>query len=89
MKNNVFDIRTRVNLGPTIRNTRIHPITVNKGNIEDSEKFKEFFEYYAKWYECDIEDVRAYMFVFNFKSSHEFVKEQVLQMLPTMQKYTT
>lgn len=89
MKSNVVDIMSRKNFSEKVRNTRVHAFSVKPEYFEEGAKLKQFFEYYAKWYKCDIDDLKAYVFVCNSKSEDDFVKDSILSILPAIQKHSS
>ncbi|HOA80719.1 MAG TPA: hypothetical protein PKK61_06625 [Defluviitaleaceae bacterium] len=89
MKSNVIDIMSRKDFSEEVRNTRVHSFSVRPEYFEEEAKLKQFFEYYAKWYKCDIDDLKAYIFVCNSKSDDEFVKDSILNILPVIQKHSS
>ena len=89
MKSNVIDIMSKKEFSGKVRNTRVHAFSVKPEYFEEESKLKQFFEYYAKWYKCDIDDLKAYVFVFNSKSEDDFVKDSILSILPAIQKHSS
>lgn len=89
MKSNVVDIMSRKNFSEKVRNTRVHAFSVKPEYFEEESNLKQFFEYYAKWYKCDINDLKAYVFVCNSKSEDEFVKDSILNILPIIQEHSS
>ena len=88
MKSNVSDIMSRKDFSEEVRNTRVHSFSVKPEYFEEEAKLKQFFEYYAKWYKCDIDDLKAYIFVCNSKSDREFVKDSIENILPIIQEHS-
>lgn len=82
MKSKVIDIMSKKDFSEQVRNTRVHSFSVKPEYFEEEAKLKQFFEYYAKWYKCDIDDLKAYIFVCNSKSDREFVKDSIENILP-------
>lgn len=89
MKSNVIDIMSRKDFSEEVRNTRVHSFSVKPEYFEEEAKLKQFFEHYAKWYKCDIDDLKAYVFVCNSKSEDDFVKNSILNILPAIQKHSS
>ncbi len=88
MKSNVIDIMSKKEFSGKVRNTRVHSFSVKPEYFEEEAKLKQFFEYYAKWYKCDIDDLKAYIFVCNSKSDREFVKDSIENILPIIQEHS-
>ena len=88
MKSNVIDIMSKKKFSEQVRNTRVHSFSVKPEYFEEEAKLKQFFEYYAKWYKCDIDDLKAYIFVCNSKSDREFVKDSIENILPIIQEHS-
>ena len=88
MKSNVIDIMSKKYFSEQVRNTRVHAFSVKPEYFEEEAKLKQFFEYYAKWYKCDIDDLKAYIFVCNSKSDREFVKDSIENILPIIQEHS-
>ena len=88
MKSNVIDIMSKKEFSGKVRNTRVHSFSVKPEYFEEEAKLKQFFEYYAKWYKCDIDDLKAYIFVCNSKSDREFVKDSIENILPILQEHS-
>jgi len=89
MKSKVIDIMSKKDFSEQVRNTRVHSFSVKPEYFEEEAKLKQFFEYYAKWYKCDIDDLKAYVFVCNSKSEDDFVKDSILSILPAIQKHSS
>lgn len=89
MKSKVIDIMSKKDFSEQVRNTRVHSFSVKPEYFEEEAKLKQFFEYYAKWYKCDIDDLKAYIFVCNSKSEDDFVKNSILNILPAIQKHSS
>ena len=89
MKSKVIDIMSKKDFSEQVRNTRVHSFSVKPEYFEEEAKLKQFFEYYAKWYKCDIDDLKAYIFVCNSKSEDDFVKDSILSILPAIQKHSS
>ncbi|HQZ50090.1 MAG TPA: hypothetical protein PLF17_06185 [Chitinophagaceae bacterium] len=89
MKSNVIDIMSKKEFSEKVRNTRVHSFSVKPEYFEEEAKLKQFFENYAKWYKCDIDDLKAYVFVCNSKSEDDFIKDSILNILPAIQKYSS
>ena len=88
MKSNVIDIMSKKEFSGKVRNTRVHSFSVKPEYFKEEAKLKQFFEYYAKWYKCDIDDLKAYIFVCNSKSDREFVKDSIENILPIIQEHS-
>jgi hypothetical protein len=88
MKSKVIDIMSKKDFSEQVRNTRVHSFSVKPEYFEEEAKLKQFFEYYAKWYKCDIDDLKAYIFVCNSKSDREFVKDSIENILPIIQEHS-
>jgi cytidylate kinase len=88
MKSKVIDIMSKKDFSEQVRNTRVHSFSVKPEYFEEELKLKQFFEYYAKWYKCDIDDLKAYIFVCNSKSDREFVKDSIENILPIIQEHS-
>lgn len=88
MKSNVIDIMSKKEFSGKVRNTRVHSFSVKPEYFEEEAELKQFFEYYAKWYKCDIDDLKAYIFVCNSKSDREFVKDSIENILPIIQEHS-
>jgi len=88
MKSNVIDIMSKKDFSEQVRNTRVHSFSVKPEYFEEEAKLKQFFEYYAKSYKCDIADLKAYVFVCNSKSDREFVKDSIENILPIIQEHS-
>lgn len=88
MKSNVIDIMSKKEFSEKVRNTRVHSFSVKPEYFEEEAKLKQFFENYAKWYKCDIDDLKAYIFVCNSKSDREFVKDSIENILPIIQEHS-
>lgn len=88
MKSNVIDIVSKKDFSDQVRNTRVHAFSVKPEYFEEEAKLKQFFEYYAKWYKCDIDDLKAYIFVCDSKSDREFVKDSIENIFPIIQEHS-
>lgn len=88
MKSNVIEIMSKKDFSDQVRNTRVHAFSVKPEYFEEELKLKQFFEYYAKWYKCGIDDLKAYIFVCNSKSDREFVKGSIENILPIIQEHS-
>ena len=85
MKQNVFNIKTREKIDTSKYNTPVHSFIVAPDYFKDCDGINGFLNSYSVNYNEDVDNLRAYVFVFNSKSSEKFIKDSISNALQFIQ----